>query len=199
MTTSRKDELGNTYFKIVFYGPSKSGKTTALKWLHQDAGFKKGVFITVDGPDGQTTYFDHCTLWKDRKIIFGVFTSAGGEKFAKRRRMVLRGVDGILFMCDSDPLSITNNFLSLQELPENVGRGLGKTIPLVIALNKRDVYGALPRESLITALRLEEYEVFETVATIGHGVLGAFNALIREVIIKRPLVVELSKSQQRTE
>ena len=159
----------------------------------------KGVITTVDSPDGQTVIFAHCTLWKDRKLAFDVFTCAGGEKFAKQRRLILEGVDGIFFMCDSDPLSLTNNFLSLQELRETVGGGIGKNIPMVVALNKRDEVGALPRESLITALQLEKYVVFETVATVGHGILGAFNTLIREVIIKRPLIVELGKNKMGTE
>ena len=67
----KKDASGRIHFKIVFYGASPSGKTTALKWIHENAeGYNKGNFTSVDDPNGHTLYFDYTTLMSESKVIF---------------------------------------------------------------------------------------------------------------------------------
>ncbi|MHA1972248.1 MAG: GTP-binding protein [Candidatus Hodarchaeales archaeon] len=180
----RKDAEGRQRFKIVFYGPSLCGKTTTLAWLyHKVDGLEKGKFTQLADPHGRTLFFDFAPMQATKGVVFDVYTTAGQERHKHQRKIVLQGVDGILFVVDSSKSQSQENLDSLSELRDQLGDKIGKTIPMVVTLNKRDVADALPRSELIQNLGLEGYPIYETVATTGLGVKRAFQSLAREILM----------------
>ncbi|MHA1941592.1 MAG: GTP-binding protein [Candidatus Hodarchaeales archaeon] len=180
----RKDAEGRHRFKIVFYGPSLCGKTSSLAWLyHKVDGLEKGKFTQLADPHGRTLFFDFAPMQATTGVVFDVYTTAGQERHKHQRKIVIQGVDGILFVVDSSPDQLEENKESYSELKEYIGENLGDNIPLIITLNKRDLPDALPRAKLISELELENYPIYETVATTGIGIKRAFQSLAREVLM----------------
>ena len=180
----RKDAEGRHRFKIVFYGPSLCGKTSTLAWLyHKVDGLEKGKFTQLADPHGRTLFFDFAPMQATTGVVFDVYTTAGQERHKHQRKIVIQGVDGILFVVDSSPDQIQENIESFTELNEYIGDRLGKNIPMIITLNKRDLPDALPRGKIIAELNLEDYPIYETVATTGIGIKRAFQSLAREILM----------------
>lgn len=180
----RKDAEGRHRFKIVFYGPSMCGKTSTLGWLyHKVEGLEKGKFTQLADPHGRTLFFDFAPMQATTGVVFDVYTTAGQERHKNQRKIVIQGVDGILFVVDSSPDQLDENLASFNELYSYLDKDLGKTIPLVITLNKRDVADALPRATLIEKLKLHDFPIYETVATTGVGIKRAFQSLAREILM----------------
>jgi len=180
----RKDAEGRSRFKIVFYGPSLGGKTSTLRWLYDQVdGLDKGKFTALADPTGRTLFFDFAPMQATTGVVFDVYTTAGQDRHKNQRKIVIQGVDGLIFVVDSSKSQLQENIASITELREQVGDKLGKTIPLVITLNKRDAPDALPRSELITTLQVAEYPIYETVATTGIGVKRAFQSLAREILM----------------
>ena len=182
----RKDAEGRHRFKIVFYGPSLSGKTTTLAWLYNKVdGLKKGKFTQLADPTGRTLFFDFVSMQATTGVVFDVYTAAGQDRHKHQRKVVIQGVDGLIFVVDSSASQIQENIDSFAELKVSQGNQLGTNIPLVITLNKRDVQDALSRTELVNKLELQEYPIYETVATTGLGVKRAFQSLAREILMIR--------------
>lgn len=180
----RKDADGRHRFKIVFYGPSLGGKTTTLAWLYNQVdGLDKGKFTQLADPTGRTLFFDFVPMQATTSVVFDVYTTAGQERHKHQRKIVIRGVDGFIFVVDSSSSQFQENVESFNELRTHIGDQLGTSIPLVITLNKRDVPDALPRSELIQRLNLQKYPIYETVATTGLGVKRAFQSLAREILM----------------
>ena len=180
----RKDAEGRQRFKVVFYGPSLGGKTTTLRWLYDKVdGLEKGKFTQLADPTGRTLFFDFAPMQATSRVVFDVYTTAGQERHKHQRKIVIRGVDGLIFVVDSTSSQLQENMESLDELKRQLGEKLGKTIPLVVTLNKRDVQDALPRSELVRQLELQNYPIYETVATTGLGVKRAFQSLAREILM----------------
>lgn len=183
----RKDAKGKIHFKIVFTGPSLSGKTTVLKYLHDGVqGLMKGGLTSIADPSGRTVYFDFSPFSATNSVLFDVYTVAGQRRHKNQRKMILRGVDGLLFVADSEPTMKDDNTEAAQELREFIGDKIGKEIPLVIVLNKRDLSNASPREEMLKELGFPEgILAINTIATKGIGVKQAFQAVSREIIMKQ--------------
>jgi small GTP-binding protein len=180
----RKDAEGRHRFKIVFYGPSLCGKTTTLAWLyHKVDGLEKGKFTQLADPHGRTLFFDFAPMQATTGVVFDVYTTAGQERHKHQRKIVIQGVDGILFVVDSSSDQLQENIDSFEEIMGHLGEELGTTIPLVITLNKRDVENALTRSELVEKLNLSKYPIYETVATTGIGIKRAFQSLAREILM----------------
>ena len=180
----RKDAEGRQRFKIVFYGPSMCGKTTTLAWLYNKVeGLEKGKFTQLADPTGRTLFFDFVPMQATKGVVFDVYTTAGQERHKHQRKIVIQGVDGLIFVVDSSASQFQENVESFNELTTRLGGQLGKNIPLVITLNKRDVPDALPRSELIQKLKVQDYPIYETVATTGLGVKRAFQSLAREILM----------------
>jgi small GTP-binding protein len=180
----RKDAEGRQRFKVVFYGPSLGGKTTTLRWLYDKVdGLEKGKFTQLADPTGRTLFFDFAPMQATSGVVFDVYTTAGQERHKHQRKIVIQGVDGLIFVVDSTSSQLQENMESLDELKRQLGEKLGKTIPLVVTLNKRDVQDALPRSELVRKLELQNYPIYETVATTGLGVKRAFQSLAREILM----------------
>jgi signal recognition particle receptor subunit beta len=182
----RKDAEGRHRFKVVFYGPSLGGKTTTLAWLyHKVDGLEKGKFTQLADPTGRTLFFDFVPMQVHTRVVFDVYTTAGQDRHKHQRKIVLQGVDGLIFVVDSSASQKQANLDSLNELRSRLSEHLGSVIPLVVTLNKRDVPDALSRTEIINMLSIQNYPIYETVATTGLGVKRAFQSLAREILMIR--------------
>ncbi|MHA1615735.1 MAG: GTP-binding protein [Candidatus Njordarchaeales archaeon] len=181
-----KDRHGYYRFKIVFYGPSMAGKTTMVKALYNRIlGLKKGRIHSVEDPSGRTLYFDYMPLLTKGKVLFDVYTVPGQKRHKRQRRVILEGADAVVFVADSDPEAINENVYSINELREFLGKKWGE-IPVVIALNKRDLPDALPETVLLRTLRIDRpLPVFRTIAIDGKGVKRVFQEAARLAMLYR--------------
>ena len=182
----RKDSQGRIHLKIVFYGPSLSGKTTGLRWLYdQVEGLTKGGFTSIADPTGRTLYFDFTPFSASGRVILDAYTVAGQARHKSQRKVILRGVDGIILVLDSTPEMQKFNKESVDELREFLGDRFGTEVPIVLALNKRDVPNALTRPEMLSELGLDGYPIYETIATKGIGIKRAFQSIAREILLKQ--------------
>ncbi len=180
----KRDELGRIHIKIVFYGPSLSGKTTALRWLFANVrSLSKGKIVEIADELGRTTFFDFIPVTACENIVFDVFTVAGQRRHAKNRITVLRGADGVIFMADSRPEAMQENVASIQELRIALGTDRVATMPIIVALNKRDLPNALPVDYMIKVLEVQGYPIFETIATQGKNLLRMFQRVLRDALV----------------
>lgn len=180
----KRDEKGRIHIKIVFYGPSLSGKTTALRWLFANVrAFSKGKIVEVSDELGRTTFFDFIPVSASDRIVFDVFTVPGQRRHAQNRIFVLRDADGIIFMADSRPESMNENLASIQELRIAMGTDRMATVPIVISLNKRDLPNALPVNYMTELLDVEGFPMFPTVATEGKNLVRMFQRVLRDALV----------------
>jgi hypothetical protein len=182
----KRDDQGRIHIKIVFYGPSLSGKTTALRWLFSHVrSLSKGKLIEIADDLGRTTFFDFVPVTASEKIVFDVFTVAGQRRHARQRINVLRDADGIIFMADSRPEMTNENLASLEELKIALGTDRIANMPIVVSLNKRDLPNALPVDYMVDMLDVEGYPIFPTIATEGKNLLRMFQRILRDSLIFR--------------
>ena len=132
--------------KLVYYGPGRSGKTTNLEYIHK--AFKKqviGKMISIDTEGDRTLFFDFLPLGlgkiKGCDVKVQLYTVPGQVKYKATRQLVLKGVDGVVFVADSLAVRREKNMISLKDLHENLQKiGLNiRKIPLVLQYNKRDL------------------------------------------------------------
>jgi signal recognition particle receptor subunit beta len=134
--------------KIVYYGPGRCGKTTNLEYIFK--AFKKNAvaeMVSINTKGDRTLYFDFLPMGLGKirgcDVKVQLFTVPGQAKYASTRKMVLKGVDGIVFVADSLEVRREANLLSLKDLAENLNeesKSISR-IPLVIQFNKRDLKG----------------------------------------------------------
>lgn len=134
--------------KIVYYGPGRGGKTTNLEYIYK-AGRKyaTGDMVSIDTKGDRTLFFDFLPLGLGKvrgcEVKMQLFTVPGQVKYASTRKMVLKGVDGLVFVADSLEIRRKANLLSLKDLQTNL-KEEGKSIfkmPVVLHYNKRDLEG----------------------------------------------------------
>lgn len=181
----KRDEEGRIHIKIVFYGPSLSGKTTALRWLFANIpSLSQRKMVEISDELGRTTFFDFLPVAaRGSNIVFDVFTVAGQRRHARSRISVLKDADGIIFMADSRPESMNENLASIEELRIALGTDRVATMPIIVSLNKRDLPNALPPDYMIQMLDLEGLPVFETIATEGKNLVRMFQRVLRDALV----------------
>lgn len=175
--------------KIVYYGPGMSGKTTNLEVIHQRAPDQNRGELTSISTDGdRTLFFDFMPLdlgtVAGMRTCFQIYTVPGQVYYNSTRKLVLQGVDGVVFVADSSPSMVEENLESLRNLEENLneyGKSLSN-IALVIQYNKRDLPDALPVEELDRLLNKNGVTTFEAVASTGQGVFPTLKALAAAVL-----------------
>jgi len=174
--------------KIVYYGPGLSGKTTNLEWIHRKlAPDKRGKLISLETKTDRTLFFDFLPVQIGEisgfRTRFNVYTVPGQIFYNETRRMVLKGVDGIVFVADSQKEMANENLENLKNLAENlrsIGKELSK-VPLVLQFNKRDLANILSLEELNRLLNAPGLPFFEAVAVKGEGVLTTLTRITRVV------------------
>lgn len=177
--------------KVVYYGPGLSGKTTNLQVIHQKMPQDKRTDMVSLATEGdRTLFFDFLPLnlgdIKGFKTRFQLYTVPGQVYYNSTRKLVLRGVDGIVFVADSQRSRQAENLESLQNLRQNLqeyGMDLDE-IPLVIQFNKRDMDDVLSLEELNKELNPGNVPTFPSTAHNGKGVVTTLKAIAMLVIEK---------------
>jgi small GTP-binding protein len=182
--------------KIVYYGPAKSGKTTNLEQVHQNVQVPetstKGKLTSLATSSDRTLFFDFFPLEavaiKGFKTKFALFTVPGQVIYNATRQIVLRGVDGIVFVADSQYDKMEENLETFKHLEENL-RTLNlrlEDIPCVLQYNKRDMPEAAPTEYLDFLLNNREVQAptFEASASNCEGVFETLNMITRMLLHK---------------
>jgi len=175
--------------KVVYYGPGMSGKTTNLEVVHKKApSGSKGDLTSIATEGDRTLFFDFMPLDLGNiagiKTKFQLYTVPGQVYYNSTRKLVLQGVDGIVFVADSQEEKIEENIEAIENLKGNLkeyGRDLD-TIPLVFQWNKRDLPSALPLDELERRLNPNGAPSFEAVAATGEGVFPTLKALASLVL-----------------
>jgi len=170
--------------KIVYYGPGLCGKTTNLKVLHDrlEPG-TAGKLLNLQTQTDRTIYFDLLPVElgdiKGYKIRFQLATVPGQTAFNETRRVVLKGVDGVVFVADSQWTMLPKNLESWQNLKDNLKSNdiSFEKIPVVIQYNKRDLGDILAVDAMQEALGLSSYPFVEAVASAGRGVTETFKLI----------------------
>lgn len=182
--------------KIVYYGPAKCGKTTNLEQIHANIQVSKpdnkGKMVSLATSSDRTLFFDFFPLEamtiKGYKTKFQLYTVPGQVIYNTTRQLVLRGVDGIVFVADSQYDKMAENIESFQNLIDNL-----KTlklnldnIPYVLQYNKRDLPDIAPIEYMEYILNDKEVRVpaFASIATKCDGVFETLNAISKLLLHK---------------
>ena len=175
--------------KIVYYGTGLGGKTTNLKYIHsQLAPTTRGELISLATETERTLFFDFLPLdlgsVQGFKTRFSLYTVPGQVEYNASRKLILNGVDGIIFVGDSDVMRAKDNVESLQNMVENLAEyGLTlDSIPWVLQYNKRDLANAMPIERLEKDMNLRGVPSFEAVASEGLGVFATLKAISKLIL-----------------
>lgn len=192
-------ENNSLTFKLVYYGPAQSGKTTNLLRLHDLlAPELKGEIMTMETKDDRTLFFDLLPLGfrapSGLLIKFRLFTVPGQIAHDGTRKAVLSRADGVVFVADAERTQETNNAESFQSLTENCGRvGLDfENLPLVVQFNKCDLPGAVPESEIRERWSAAPWPLIFSVALTGQGVDATFETLLRSVYRRQTEALELS-------
>ena len=175
--------------KIVYYGPGLCGKTTNLQYIYDTtAPTAKGKLISLATETDRTLFFDFMPLElgtvRGFKTRFHLYTVPGQVFYDASRKLILKGVDGVVFVADSQEERMDANIESLYNLEENLqanGYDLSK-IPYVLQLNKRDLPNVIPADEMVSELRRKDEPVHEAIAAKGNGVFDTLKSVAKQVL-----------------
>ncbi len=175
--------------KIVYYGPSLGGKTTNIQWMYQSlASDQKSKLMALNTEIERTLLFDFLPLdvgdIRGYNTRFHLYSVPGQIVYDATRKLILQGIDGVIFVADSQADRLDENLQAFENLEKNLyqqGYNI-KDIPLVIQYNKRDLRNALPVAEL--RRHLNRYNSFEVEASAfeGIGVLESFKSISKSII-----------------
>ena len=175
--------------KIVYYGPGLCGKTTNLQYVYGKTNpVAKGKMISLATETERTLFFDFLPLTlgeiKGFKVRFHLYTVPGQIFYDASRKLILKGVDGVVFVADSQVERMEANIESFENLAVNLkeqGYDLDK-IPCVVQYNKRDLPNAAPLEELRNLLNPKGIPEFEACAATGEGVFETLKGISKLVL-----------------
>ncbi|HIJ94972.1 MAG TPA: gliding-motility protein MglA [Desulfuromonadales bacterium] len=176
--------------KIVYYGPGLCGKTTNLQFVYQKtAPEARGKMISLATETERTLFFDFLPLSlgeiRGFKTRFHLYTVPGQVFYDASRKLILKGVDGVVFVADSQEERIDANIESLENLRINLkeqGYDLDK-LPYIIQYNKRDLPGVMSVDELRQELNPTNVPEFEACATSGEGVFETLKSVAKLILI----------------
>ena len=175
--------------KLVYYGPGLGGKTANLQWIYDNANpGQKGKMISLATETDRTLFFDFLPLdlgtVRGFKTRFHLYTVPGQVFYDASRKLILKGVDGVVFVADSQEERMDANQETLENLQDNLkDHGFDfQTIPYVLQLNKRDLPTALSVEALKKELQFKGEPVVEGIAINGTGVFETLKAVAHLVL-----------------
>lgn len=177
--------------KVVYYGPGLCGKTTNLIHIYKKVNpDSKGKMISLATESERTLFFDFLPLAlgniKGFKVRFHLYTVPGQIFYDASRKLILRGVDGVVFVADSQVERMEANLESMDNLRLNLkehGYTL-ENIPFAIQYNKRDLPNVVPVEELNGALNPKGVPYFEAAAADGTGVFETLKEVAKQVFMK---------------
>ncbi len=191
--------------KIVYYGPGLSGKTTTMETLSQQMDkSRRGDLMVLDTTGDRTLFFDWMPVELGKIRGFDVkiqlYTVPGQVRYNNTRKQVLSGVDGIVFVADSQEDFIEQNKFSFNNLRENLAEQSIdlEDLPVVIQYNKRDLPNAISVEELSKRLNLEHYQSTQTVASTGEGVVETLRLITRLTLQSVKSALDPSNRQKST-
>lgn len=175
--------------KVVYYGPSLGGKTTNVQWIyHHTSEDQKSKLTPLDLETERTLFFDFLPLnvgeVRGFKTRFHLYTVPGQVVYDASRKLILKGLDGVVFVADSQEERMEENLESLRNLELNLqqqGYDINK-IPLIFQYNKRDLPNALPLENLRARLNKYNAPDFEATASDGNGVFESLKSVSKSII-----------------
>ena len=175
--------------KLVYYGPGLCGKTTNLEKIYGNPKLdNKGKMISMSTETDRTLFFDFLPLAlgeiRGFKTRFHLYTVPGQVFYDASRKLILKGVDGVVFVADSQIERTEANVESVENLRTNLGEqgyDLDK-IPYVIQYNKRDLPNAAPMDELENLLNPKGVLHFEAVAPKGEGVYETLKAIAKLIL-----------------
>ncbi|MHA1232302.1 MAG: GTP-binding protein [Candidatus Helarchaeota archaeon] len=186
---------GKIVFKIVYWGPSLGGKTTAVSWMYKHESLAEGKMQSIVDPTGRTLFFDRAVMGVGG-VKMQVYTVAGQRRHKFQRKTILNGVDGIIFVWDAQVDQWNENVWSMEELLEHLGDKLGREVPLIIMLNKLDLPNIITQDKLLEYLRQKgldkvrsahgvevPIQIYETIAIQGKNIKRAFQQVCREAVL----------------
>ncbi|MFN3479983.1 MAG: GTP-binding protein [Thermodesulfovibrionales bacterium] len=177
--------------KIVYYGPGLSGKTTNLQYIYKKTNpEQKGKLISLATETERTLFFDFLPLAlgdiKGFRIRFHLYTVPGQVFYAASRKLILKGVDGVVFVADSQLERMEANIESLEDLRINLseqGYDLDR-LPFTIQYNKRDLPNVAPLMEMNSLLNPNGVPYFEAVALTGKGVFETLKSVAKQVLFE---------------
>ncbi|HUO78180.1 MAG TPA: GTPase domain-containing protein [Thermodesulfovibrionales bacterium] len=177
--------------KIVYYGPGLCGKTTNLQYIYRrTTPEQKGKLISLATETERTLFFDFLPLAlgdiKGFRVRFHLYTVPGQVFYAASRKLILKGVDGVVFVADSQIERMEANMESLEDLKINLaeqGYDLEK-LSFTIQHNKRDLPNIAPLDEMNTILNPNGIPWFEGVAMTGQGVFETLKNVAKQVLFE---------------
>lgn len=175
--------------KIVYYGPSLGGKTTNLQWVYQKTvDDQKSKLVALHTNIERTLFFDFLPLnigeIRGYKTRFHLYTVPGQVVYDASRRLILKGLDGVVFVADSQAERMEENIESLRNLEKNLelqGYDI-REVPLVMQYNKRDLPNATSLAELRSQLNLYNAPEYEACASEGRGVMESLKTASKSII-----------------
>ena len=177
--------------KIVYYGPGLGGKTTNLQHIfNKTAPERKGKMISLATEADRTLFFDFLPLdlgsIRGFTTRFHLYTVPGQVFYDASRKLILKGVDGVVFVADSQRERMEANIESIRNLQENLrenGFDLAE-IPYALQFNKRDLANSMAGDEMYRMLNYKREPTFEGVATTGVGVFETLKAVAKLILIE---------------
>jgi mutual gliding-motility protein MglA len=175
--------------KIVYYGPGLCGKTTNLQWIYDKTNpGAKGKLISLATETDRTLFFDFLPLElgtvRGFKTRFHLYTVPGQVFYDASRKLILKGVDGVIFVADSQVERMDANVEAIENLVINLksqGYDL-MNIPYVLQFNKRDLPNVAPVDEMVRLLKKKDEPVIDAVAPKGVGVFETLKAVAKLVL-----------------
>ncbi len=175
--------------KLVYYGPGLGGKTTNLEYIFSKINpDTRGKMISLATEQERTLFFDFRPVdlgsIRGFKTRFHLYTVPGQVYYNASRRLILKGVDGLVFVADSQAERMDANIAAMENLYENLADyGYdAKQVPIIVQYNKRDLPSAVPIEEMRVHLNPMGVEEFEAVAITGKGVFDTLRAVSKLVL-----------------
>jgi signal recognition particle receptor subunit beta len=177
--------------KIVYYGPGLCGKTTNLQYIYnKTAPESKGKMISLATEADRTLFFDFLPLdlgsIRGFTTRFHLYTVPGQVFYDASRKLILKGVDGVVFVADSQDQRMEANIESIRNLEQNLkehGFDLA-AVPYALQFNKRDLPSLVPVDEMYRTLNYKREPTFEAVATTGIGVFDTLKSVAKQILIE---------------
>jgi len=176
--------------KIVYYGPGLGGKTTNLQHIYtKTAPERKGKMISLATETDRTLFFDFLPLdlgsIRGFTTRFHLYTVPGQVFYDASRKLILKGVDGVIFVADSQPERMEANIESIRNLESNLSDyGLKLTdMPYALQFNKRDIPNVMASDEMYRMLNYKREPTFEAVATTGRGVFETLKSVAKTILV----------------
>lgn len=177
--------------KIVYYGPGLGGKTTNLQYIYsKTAPDSRGKMISLATEADRTLFFDFLPLdlgsIRGFTTRFHLYTVPGQVFYDASRKLILKGVDGVVFVADSQDERMEANIESIRNLEHNLrDHGLDlAAVPYALQFNKRDLPNVVPVEEMYRTLNFKREPTFEAVATTGVGVFDTLKSVAKQILIE---------------